>query len=130
MAGAVWPLEKKSRRVHLIAVGCTLRRLVAICHPQPSAQQSLLLVVDDMAELLSPRHVDYGVRGRVEATVHATRRYLMNLPSGHALLKLDFKNAFNSVWQDKMLEAVQKLALISTLWSIQLTLALLHFTGE
>ena len=34
----------------------------------------------------------------------------MNLPSGHALLKLDFKNAFNSVWQDKMLEAVQELA--------------------
>lgn len=33
----------------------------------------------------------------------------MNLPSGHALLKLDFKNAFNSVRRDKMLKAVQEL---------------------
>ena len=34
----------------------------------------------------------------------------MNLPSRHALLKLDFKNAFNFIRRDKMLEAVQELA--------------------
>jgi len=95
-------LEKKLRGVRPITVGCTLRRLVAKIAGR--------MVVDDMADLLSPRQLGYGVRGGAEAAVHATRRYLMNLPSSHALLKLDFKNAFNSVRQDEMLGAVQELA--------------------
>ena len=95
-------LEKKSGGVRPIAVGCTLRRLVAKIAGQ--------MVVDDMADLLSPRQLGYGVKGGAEAAVHATRRYLTNLPSGHALLKFDFKNAFNSVRRDRMLEAVQDLA--------------------
>ena len=75
-------LEKKSGGVRPIAVGCTLRRLVAKIAGQ--------MVVDDMADLLSPRQLGYGVKGGAEAAVHATRRYLTNLPSGHALLKFDF----------------------------------------
>ena len=42
--------------------------------------------------------------------MHAGRKYLQDLPSGHVLLKLDFKNAFNSIRHDKMLEAVRDLA--------------------
>ena len=72
------------------------------------------LVVGDMAELLSPRQLGYGVRGGAEAAeeaaVHATRKCLHNLPSEHALLKLDFKNALNSIRRDKVLEAVRDLA--------------------
>ena len=88
--------------VRPIAVGCTLRQLLAKIAGQ--------LVVDEMAELLSPRQLGYGVRGGAEAAVHAGRKYLQDLPSGHVLLKLDFKNAFNSIRRDKMLEAVRDLA--------------------
>ena len=85
-----------------IAVGCTLLRLVAKIAGK--------LVVGAVAELLSPRQLGYGVNGGVEAAVHASRKYLQNLPSEHAMLKLDFRNAFNSVRRDKVLEAVRDLA--------------------
>ena len=77
----LWPvaLEKPGGGVRPIAVGCTLRRLVAKIAGQ--------LVVDEMAELLSPRQLGYGVRGGAEAAVHACRKYLQDLPSGHVLLK-------------------------------------------
>ena len=48
-------LEKKSGGVRPIAVGCTLRRLVA--------KVACLSVVDEMAELLSPTQLGYGVKG-------------------------------------------------------------------
>lgn len=37
------------------------------------------------------------VRHGVEAAVHATRIYLHNLQPDQAILKLDFKNAFNII---------------------------------
>ena len=95
-------LEKQSGGVRPIAVGCTLRRLVA--------KIAGLSVVDSMAELLSPRQLGYGVRGGAEAAVHAARYFLQNLSSGEVLLKLDFRNAFNSIRRDRMLEAVRDLA--------------------
>ena len=51
----------------------------------------------------------YGVRGGAEAAVHAARKFLQNLEDGHALVKLDFTNAFNSI-RRKMLEAIHDLA--------------------
>ena len=91
--------QKKSGGVRPIAVGFALRRLVAKIAGQ--------MVVKDMAELLRPR---YGVRGGAAAAVHVTRKYLQDLPRGHALLKLDFNYVFNSVCWDKLLEADQVLA--------------------
>ena len=87
--------------MRLIVVGCTIRRLVAKIAGK--------MVVGAVAELLSPRQLGYGVRGGVEAAVHATRKYLQNLPSENAMLKLDFRNGFNSVRRDKVLEAVRDL---------------------
>ena len=46
-------LEKKSGGVRPIAVGCTLRRLVA--------KLAGNMVVEDMAGLLSPRQLGYGI---------------------------------------------------------------------
>ena len=77
---------------------------------QIGAKIASWMVVDNMAELLSPRQLGYGVRNGVKAAVHATKRYLIDLSSRHALLKLDYKNAFNSVGHDNMLEAVKELA--------------------
>ena len=48
--------------------------------------------------------------GGVEAAVHSARLYLHSLNPHQALLKLDFKNAFNSIRRDKMLDAVQAVA--------------------
>ena len=46
----------------------------------------------------------------MEAVVHSARLYLRNLKPEQVLLKLDFRNAFNSLRRDKMLSAVQVLA--------------------
>ena len=45
-----------------IAVGCTLRRLVA--------KYAGSLVREEMGELLSPRQLGYGVKRGAEAAVH------------------------------------------------------------
>ena len=81
-----------------IAVGCTLRRLVA--------KVASNLVASDM---LAPHQLGYGVRGGSEAAVHAGRFFLNNMSTEQAMVKLDFANAFNSVRRDRMLEAVQGL---------------------
>ena len=95
-------LEKKEGGVRPIAVGCTLRRLVA--------KIAGFRVLENMATLLASRQLGYGIRGGAEAVVHAARRYLNELQSDHAIVKLDFKNAFNAVHRDKILKAVEILA--------------------
>lgn len=69
-------LEKKGGGVRPIAVGCTLRRLVAKIAGNK--------IVGDMADLLAPRQLGYGVIGGAEAAVHATRQYLCDLQPDHA----------------------------------------------
>ena len=101
-------LRKKCGGVRPIAVGCTLRRLVA--------KVASFLVVGDMASLLSPRQLGYGVQGGAEAAVHAVHCYLSNMGPEDAMVKLDFKNAFNSIRRDKMLEEVQSLCSILSLF--------------
>ena len=63
-----------------------------------------------MSSLLTPRQLGFGISGGAEAAVHAVRQYLDNLQPNHALVKLDFSNAFNSMYRDKMLDAVLALA--------------------
>ena len=92
-------LKKKCGGVRPIAVGCTLRRLVA--------KIACKRVADDMAELLAPVQLGYGVRGGSEAAVHAARCFLSNMEEHQAVVKLDFANAFNSIRRDCMLEAVE-----------------------
>ena len=53
--------------------------------------------MEEMGELLAPRQLDYGVKGGAEAAVHAARLYLRDLDPAKAIVKLDFKNAFNSL---------------------------------
>ena len=64
-------LKKKCGGVRPISVGCTLRRLVT--------KITSKRVVDDMAELLAPIQLGYGVRGGSEAAVHAARCFLSNM---------------------------------------------------
>uniref|UniRef100_A0A1X7SSY7 Reverse transcriptase domain-containing protein n=1 Tax=Amphimedon queenslandica TaxID=400682 RepID=A0A1X7SSY7_AMPQE len=94
-------LQKKGGGIRPIAVGCSLRRLVA--------KIACSQVADDMAELLSPRQIGFGVKGGIEAAVHAARLFLNQMPPVEAFVKLDFKNAFNSINRDNMLSSVLSL---------------------
>ena len=42
--------------------------------------------------------------------IYPAKNVVHDLPRGHALLKVDLSNTFNSLHQDKMFEAVQELA--------------------
>ena len=96
-------LDKEGGGVRPIAVGCCLRRL--------AAKVACRRVVKDMALLLSPRQLGVGVQGGVEATIHAAREYIssLNTDDHDALIKLDFKNAFNTLRRDRMLHSVKDL---------------------
>ncbi len=112
-------LQKKCGGIRPIAVGCTLRRLVA--------KVAGFSVADDKAALLAPHLLGYGVRGGAEAAVHAARKFLSNLDPEHAIVKLDFSNAFNSIRRDSMLEAIRSHApsiypLVHTAYSALLVL--------
>ena len=91
-------LQKKDGGVRPVAAGCTLRRLIA--------KVAGCKVMDAIGEILAPRQLGVGVRGGAEAAVHATRLYLEDLATDKAMLKLDFRNAFNSIHRDKVLAAV------------------------
>ena len=55
---------------------------------------------------LHPIQVGVGVKGGCKATVHAVRCYLETMPEDHAVVKLDFKNAFNCLNRPRMLSEV------------------------
>ena len=94
--------QKKTGDIRPIAVGCTLRCLAAKVIGSD--------LMEEMGELLAPWQLGYGVRRGSEAAVHAARLYLHDLDTSKALLKLDFKNALNSIQRDRMLSAVLDLA--------------------
>ena len=88
-------LTMKDGRVRPIAVGCTLWCLVA--------KSAGTYIMDAMGALLAPCQLIYGTALDCEAAVR-------NLQPGHVILKLDFKNAFNCIHCDKVLQAVSDLA--------------------
>jgi hypothetical protein len=96
---ALLALSKKEGGVRPIAVGCTLRRLVA--------KVAVKLTNEQAVNILSPSQLGVGVKRGTETAAHAARNcYIRNLRHGHGLIKLDFKNAFNSIHRDVMLSAV------------------------
>ena len=92
------PFRKKDGGLRPIAVGLTLRRLIS--------KLAASAVVTPCVQLLVPHQLGVGARGGAEALVHATRHYLYSKAEDKAFIKLDFKNAFNSVSRDRVLEAV------------------------
>ena len=65
-------------------------------------------MIEDRSKILQPRQVGVGVAGGAEAVIHDTRRYISQLPSGHAFIKLDFANAFNTLRRDLFLDTVAR----------------------
>ena len=97
-------LNKKEGGIRPIAVGQTLRRLVAKC------ASGLMMRSSEIS--FAPRQLAYGTSLGCEAAVHAARCYVESISSvpNKLMLKLDFKNAFNSLRRDKMLQSVNKFA--------------------
>ena len=56
--------------------------------------------------ILGPKTGGGGVSGGCEAVVHAARRFLDKMDSDSILVKLDFSNAFNTLFRDKMLTSL------------------------
>ena len=96
--GRLIALNKKSGGIRPIAIGCTWRRLAAKC--------ANAFACEKLVSFFSPRQVGVAVKGGCEAAVHATRRYMENMPSDNVVAKLDFYNAFNSLDRCYMLDKV------------------------
>lgn len=98
---ALCALTKKDGGIRPIAIGSTYRRLTAKlgCHA----------VREDMAAYLQPRQLGFGTGLGCEAAIHATRAYAMDPKNADCvIIKLDIKNAFNSVERDVLLNEVKE----------------------
>ena len=93
-------LSKKDGGIRPIAVGCTLRRLVA--------KAACSAVRDRVTESLAPLQLDFGVKQGAEAAAHAARCYINNLGPDEAFLKIDFINAFNAVSRDEVFRSAEE----------------------
>jgi len=60
----------------------------------------------ELHSTLAPHQLGVGVRGGAEAIVHAARAFVASASPFHALVKLDFSNAFNTVRRDCIFESV------------------------
>jgi hypothetical protein len=95
------PIAKKPSGIRPIAVGETLRRLAAKCLVEK--HQAAVI------EYLEPLQLGVGVRGATEAIIHRVKEWLHSgVPADHALLLLDFSNAFNTLDRTAMLRAISE----------------------
>jgi hypothetical protein len=93
-------LHKKDGGIRPIAVGNCLRRLTS----KLACFQSRNIV----NSYLSPHQLGVATKLGCEAAIHTTRTFVNNdLNRSKVVLKLDFKNAFNSVERDCILKEVQ-----------------------
>ena len=61
-----------------------------------------------MGSMLAPLQLGYGTPLGSEAAVHSVRQFVASLSQDQVFLKLDFKNAFNSVRRDKVLQSARQ----------------------
>ncbi len=93
-------IRKKTGGVRPIAVGYVWRRL--------TAKVACSYVKESSATLLAPRQLGFGIAGGAEAAVRAARRYVDSMKPNEVFVKIDFRNAFNTLRRDSILEAVAK----------------------
>ncbi|KAJ8721909.1 hypothetical protein PYW08_004311 [Mythimna loreyi] len=98
---SLFALEKKDGGVRPIAVGSVFRRL--------TAKLACRAVKEDMARYLQPHQLGFGTRLGCEAAIHATRSFVMNPENEDSIvLKLDIRNAFNTLERDVLLSEVKE----------------------
>lgn len=91
-------LKKKDGGIRPIAVGNVLRRLTAKLACQSTQTGA--------NQFFQPIQLGCGTRGGAEAAVHAIRHYMSTSQNDEVLVKLDFKNAFNSINRGMLLEEI------------------------
>jgi hypothetical protein len=112
-------LSKKDGGIRPIAVGCTLRRLIA--------KAACSAVRDQVTQRHAPLQLGFGVKQGAEAAAHAARCYVSNLRPGGALLKIDFANAFNTISRDEVFISVADYTLPSCCRSLMSATGSLRF---
>jgi hypothetical protein len=102
-------LAKKDGGIRPIAVGFTFRRLASkLCCRKFSER---------LTKVFKPRQLGFGIKGGCEAAVHAARTFLSR-PGYEVFVKVDVKNAFNSVDRGALLAEAKKVLpeLYNYLW--------------
>lgn len=117
--------NKKDGGVRPIAVGTTFRRLTAkVC------AKSIRIPI---GHYLRPKQFGFGTKAGCEAVLHGTRTFLdLNSGSSKILLKVDFKNAFNSIERDEMLNSIKEKTpkLFPFLWQCYSSYSLLFYGDD
>ena len=92
-------LKKLIDGVPSIAVGEVLRRLVVKCIAKQTETET--------AERFTSKQLGVGVKGGAESIIHATKITSEKLQLSHdaGILRIDFKNAFNSIKRSQILKA-------------------------
>lgn len=85
-------LKKKDGGIRPIAIGSCFRRLVS--------KLGCRMVSEQLADYFSPNQLGFSIKGGCEAAVHSVRTYVRQNQTAEVLLKLDVRNAFNSVERD------------------------------
>ena len=71
-----------------------------------TAKCANISALEKVADIFQPVQLGVGVSGGCEAAIHSTRRFASDMPESHVLVKLDFKNAFNCIHRDILLDRV------------------------
>ena len=97
LASSLTALRKKDGGLRPIAVGNVFRRI--------ASKIASRIVSRRLAQELRPVQLGVGVRGGAEAACHAVREYMQqHVDDDRLLVKLDMRNAFNSVNRAHILE--------------------------
>ncbi|XP_029654080.1 uncharacterized protein LOC115227355 [Octopus sinensis] len=90
-------LEKKGGGVRPIAVGSVFRRL--------ASKMACRAVIPTLTPLMCPIQLGVGTPGGCEAAIHGIRAFNhVNNNTPHIIVKLDIRNAFNTILRDSILE--------------------------
>jgi len=99
--GRLLAFDKPGGDVRPIVIGFTLRRL--------ASKLANAFGIKKSASYLRPRQLGAGMAGGIEAAIHAARRFLDQAGDDEIMVKIDFRNAFNSLHRKQMLETVDQL---------------------
>lgn len=95
--------DKKKIDVRPIAVGIVWRRL--------AGKIACFHIKNDLSEILCPIQLGFGVRGGAEALIHAVRCFAKaDHAKPMAIIKFDFKNAFNMMFRKYLLTEVKEIS--------------------
>lgn len=93
-------IDKSDGGVKPIAIGITFRRL--------TAKLACRSIRGPIGDYLRPHQLGFATRGGCEAIIHGTRVFLnKNCNSTKVCLKIDFRNALNSIDRDQMLNSIK-----------------------